>query len=94
MALIIGGNRGIGKAIGLAFAEAQARVVIAARNVSLLEHVVEEMREHGGAGFYVAYDLAKDEDLFKLIQTVSAKYSKIDILVNNSGISPFVKKSE
>ena len=46
--LITGGNRGIGRAIALAFAEAKAHLVVAARKVEPLRQVVEEIRSCGG----------------------------------------------
>jgi NAD(P)-dependent dehydrogenase (short-subunit alcohol dehydrogenase family) len=48
----------------------------------------------GGNGFYVKCDLTIDEDINHIIKETVDQYGGIDILVNNSGISPFVKKSE
>lgn len=94
VALVTGGSRGIGKAIAIAFGKAGANVIIAARKVDLLREVMREIQSLGGKGSYFECDLAKDEDVFALIEQTVARYGKIDVLVNNSGISPFVKKSE
>jgi len=92
--VVTGGSRGIGKAIALAFGEAGAAVVVAARKVNLLEEVVKEIQAKGGNGFYVRFDLNKDEDIFDLVTKTMDRYGRIDILVNNAGISPWVKNSE
>ena len=94
IALVTGGSRGIGKAIALAFGEAGAKVGVAARNVNLLKEVVKEIQAMGGEAFYVKCDLTKDEDIFTLITKTKERYGRIDILVNNAAISPWVKNSE
>jgi gluconate 5-dehydrogenase len=55
---------------------------------------LEEIKDSGGGGLCVRCDLTKDEDILNLIETTVRRYGTVDILVNNSGISPFVKKSE
>jgi NAD(P)-dependent dehydrogenase (short-subunit alcohol dehydrogenase family) len=92
--VVTGGGRGIGRAIALAFGEAGASVVVAARNVNLLEEVVKEIKAMGGDAFYARCDLTRDEDIFSLVKKTLDQYGRIDILVNNAGISPWVKKSE
>jgi len=92
--IVTGGSRGIGKSIALAFGEAGANVVVAARKVHILKEVVEDIQAKGGDGFYVECDLVRDEDIYKLIQKTLDRYGRIDVLVNNAGIGPWVKKSE
>ena len=94
VAIVTGGSRGIGKAIALAFGEEEARVVVAARKMKLLKEVVEEITSNGGDAFYVKCDLARDENIYYLVEKTTERYGKIDILVNNSALSPFVKRSE
>jgi NAD(P)-dependent dehydrogenase (short-subunit alcohol dehydrogenase family) len=94
VAVVTGGSRGIGKAIALAFGEAGATVIVAARKVDLLAEVVKEIEARGGKGLSVTSDLTRDEDIERLIKEAVERCGRIDILVNNSGISPFVKKSE
>ena len=94
IALITGGNRGIGKALALAFAEAKAHVVIAARKVDLCQEVVMEIQNSGGEGSFLECDLTNDEDIYNLVRNIIRRHGRLDILINNSGISPFVKKSE
>ncbi len=94
VAIVTGGNRGIGKSIAVALSGAGAKVAVAARNTDLLSQTVKEIHEKGGDGFYIQCDLSNDEDINRIIEETLDQYGKIDILVNNSGISPFVKKSE
>ena len=92
--VVTGASRGIGKSIALAFGEAGANVVVAARRVDLLKQAVKEIQTKGGNGFYEECDLTKNQDIFNLIAKTVDRYGRLDILVNNAGISPFVKKSE
>jgi len=92
--IVTGGSRGIGKSIALAFGEAGANVVVAARKAHLLREVVKEIQGRGGDGFYVECDLTRDETIYNLIEKTSERYGRIDVLVNNAGIGPWVKKSE
>lgn len=92
--VVTGASRGIGKSIALAFGEAGANVVVAARKVDLLKQAVKEIQTKGGNGFYTECDLTKNQDIFNLIAKTVDRYGRLDILVNNAGISPFVKKSE
>jgi len=92
--VVTGGSRGVGKATALAFSEAGAKVVVAARKVNLLEEVVEEIKAGGGDALAIECDLTRDNDLYNLIERTVERFGRIDILVNNAGISPFVKRSE
>ena len=94
VALVTGGNRGIGRAIALAFSNAGAKVVIAARNKDLLDKVVKEIEAQNGNALGVYCDLSSDSDIYSLVKKTTEAYGKLDILVNNAAISPFVKKSE
>lgn len=94
IAVVTGGSRGLGRAIALAFAEAGAKVVIAARNVDVLHSVVKELEQRGGSGSYIKCDLSIDDDVSDLIPSTEKRYGKVDILVNNCAISPFVRRSE
>jgi NAD(P)-dependent dehydrogenase (short-subunit alcohol dehydrogenase family) len=92
--VVTGASRGIGKAIASAFGEARGKVIVAARKVNLLQEVAKGIESNGGTAFCIECDLRKDKDILGLIEKTVAKFGKIDILINNAGISPFVKKSE
>lgn len=53
-----------------------------------------EIEATGAGASYVRRDVTKDEDIFNLINTTLDRHGRIDILVNNAAISPWVKKSE
>jgi len=94
IAIVTGGSRGIGRAIAKGFGNTGAKVVIAARGEKSLKTVVKEIEQKGGHASYVKCDLTKDDDIYSLIEETIKRYGTIDILVNNSGISPFIMKSE
>ena len=86
VAVITGGNSGVGEATAKLFAKEGASVIITARRESALNRVVEEIKAAGGDAFAVSTDISKPEDPEKLMNLVMEKYGKIDILVNNAGI--------
>jgi len=92
--IVTGGSRGIGRSIAMAFGQAGAQVVISARNIELLEATVRDINNNGGRSSYVECDLKDNESIYNLINETMTRYGRIDILANNVGISPFVKKSE
>jgi NAD(P)-dependent dehydrogenase (short-subunit alcohol dehydrogenase family) len=84
VAIITGGGKGIGRAISLAFAAEGAIVVMAARDLSSMEHVVGEMASHGGKADAVVTDIRHEDQVKKMVAYTLDKYGRIDILVNNS----------
>lgn len=86
VAIITGGNSGVGEATAKLFAGEGATVIITARREAALEAVAGEIRAAGGEVYAVATDISKPEDPEKLMELVMRKYGKIDILVNNAGI--------
>ena len=92
--IVTGGSRGIGKAIALEFGKAGAKSVVASRDVKSLKRTVMEIERSGGQGSYVKCDLRKDDNIYDLVGETVKRYGTIDILINNSGISPFIMKSE
>jgi NAD(P)-dependent dehydrogenase (short-subunit alcohol dehydrogenase family) len=87
VAIITGGNSGIGLATAKLFCEEGAKVVIAARRKERNEKVVKELASKGFEIFAIQADVAKKEDCKKIIDETIRKYGKIDILVNNAGIA-------
>lgn len=86
VALVTGGGRGIGKFITAGLAEAGATVIIASRKMANLEASAQEISKKYNAEIVpIACDLAKENDIEKMVQTARDKFPKIDILVNNSG---------
>ena len=86
VAVITGGNSGVGEATAKLFAKEGAVVVIPARREAALTKVAEEIEAAGGEAFAVSTDISKSEDPERLMELVLKKYGKIDILINNAGI--------
>ncbi len=94
VAIVTGASSGIGLATVKEFASQGASVVLAARNTSKLESVVEELNGKYGADangksrfIAVTADVSKEEDCKNLVAKSVDHFGKIDILVNNAGIS-------
>lgn len=85
--VITGASSGIGKAIALRLAECGAKVVLGARTKEKLVALAQQIKENDGEVEYVATDVKKKEDLQILIQTAVNTYGRIDVLINNAGIS-------
>lgn len=85
--IITGASSGIGKACALEFAGKGATVVLAARNLERLNVVENSITNMGGEAFTVIADVRKVDDCENLINKTIKKYGKIDILMNNAGIS-------
>lgn len=86
VAIITGGNSGVGAATAKLFASEGAAVVITARREAALEAVANEITEAGGTVLAVSTDISKPGDAEKLMTITEEKFGKIDILVNNAGI--------
>ena len=84
VAIITGGNSGVGAATAKLFASEGAAVVITARREAALEAVANEITEAGGTVLAVSTDISKPGDAEKLITITEEKFGKIDILVNNA----------
>jgi len=95
-AIITGASRGIGKAIAMRLAENGINLVLAARNPGPLDQTVEEIKERFKVkAIGVPTDVAKLEDLERLVARAKQEFKNIDILVNNAGVSsqfPFEKQ--
>ena len=85
VAIVTGGNSGIGLGFARGLAGAGANVVIAARNEDKNSAVVAELKEAGGRAFSVRCDVSDEEDIQQMAQAVVEQAGGIDILVNNAG---------
>ena len=88
VAIVTGSARGIGKAIALALATQQAKVVVNYANSSTeAEKVVTEITALGAEAIAIQADVSKSEEVDSLINQTMEKWGRIDILVNNAGIT-------
>lgn len=86
--LITGGSRGLGKAMSLEFARRGAKVVIASRKLAECEKVVADIRERGGEAIARVCHVGQWDALEAVVDDVVNHFGRIDVLVNNAGMSP------
>ena len=84
VALITGASRGIGRGSAIAFAEAGADVVVAARSMDALEETTEAVRAAGGRALPVPCDVGRAEDIERCVAAAVETFGGVDILVNNA----------
>lgn len=88
IAVVTGAGRGIGRAIALQFAELGAKVVINYRNsISQVEELLAAIKNIGGDAFAVRADISREEEAKSLINAAVEQYGRVDVLVNNAGIT-------
>ena len=85
VAIVTGAGKGIGRGIALAFAEAGADVVCAARTASDIEGTAEAVRERGRRALAVPTDVLETQQLEALVAATLKEFGRIDVLVNNAG---------
>ncbi|SFP62418.1 2-deoxy-D-gluconate 3-dehydrogenase [Variovorax sp. PDC80] len=85
VALVTGGNGGLGLGMAQGLAQAGARVVIAARNPEKSAAAVETLKALGSDSFAVAIDVADEASVQQAVDDVAARCGRLDILVNNAG---------
>jgi 2-deoxy-D-gluconate 3-dehydrogenase len=83
VALVTGGNSGIGRAIALAFRQAGARVAVGARRVDRNAAVVAELGSDAAA---VELDVRDEASVEAAVAAVTGRFGRLDILVNNAGV--------
>ncbi len=87
--IVTGAGKGIGRQIAARYAEKGARVVVADVDVQAGESTVRNIRDPGGEGIFVPADVRVPDDVSRLMEQAVNAYGKIDILINNSGVSRF-----
>lgn len=85
--IITGASSGIGKALAFEFGGAGAHIIITGRNLEKLNEVAQELRAKNIDTLAIQADVSQEADNEKMVKEVIAKYDKIDILINNAGIS-------
>ncbi|MDX1648348.1 MAG: glucose 1-dehydrogenase [Myxococcota bacterium] len=89
VAVVTGGSRGLGRAMCRAFARAGARVVVASRKGPACEALAEELRaETGRDALGVAFHAGRWADCDALADAAWERFGRVDVLVNNAGMSP------
>ena len=88
VALITGASSGLGVAFCEAMAEAGANVVGAARRLPLVKETIKKIERLGHRNLAIKADVSKEEDTKKMVDRILSEFGRIDILINNAGISP------
>jgi NAD(P)-dependent dehydrogenase (short-subunit alcohol dehydrogenase family) len=91
LALVTGASRGLGRAIALALAEAGADLALVARGATDLGRVAAEATRHGVRAEALTADLRREPDIEAMVEATVRAFGRIDVLVNNAGISGEVK---
>jgi NAD(P)-dependent dehydrogenase (short-subunit alcohol dehydrogenase family) len=92
VAVVTGGSRGLGREMALAFARHGAHVVVASRKQDACDRVAEEARSVGGRrALGVACHVGRWEDCDALADTALREFGRVDVLVNNAGMSPLYR---
>ncbi len=86
--LVTGGSRGLGYRMVKAFAERGADVIIASRKVENCEKVAEEVRALGRKAMAVGMHAGRWADCDALVERAYGEFGRVDVLVNNAGMSP------
>lgn len=89
VAVVTGGSRGLGRSMVIAFAEAGADVVIASRKLDNCEALAKEVEASTGrTAVAVACHVGKWNECNRLVDTVYERFGRVDVFVNNAGMSP------
>lgn len=88
VAVVTGGSRGLGREMVLAFAQHGADVVIASRKMANCQAVADEVRALGRRALPIAYHAGSWTDADRLADAAYEEFGKVDVLVNNAGMSP------
>jgi len=86
VAIITGGNSGIGKATATLFAREGAQVCITGRNEKRCREVVSEITEAGGQAIFVIADVRIPDECRKTVEAALERFGRVDILFNNAGV--------
>jgi len=87
VAIITGAGRGIGEATAKKFAREGAKVLVADLNQGDIDQVVKSLTEEGGEAFGMIVNVTKRKDVKALMKKCVALFGRIDIVVNNAGIT-------
>jgi len=94
VAIVTGGSRGIGRSIAIGLAKAGADVVATSRNIESVKAVTTEIEQLGRRSIAISTDASRKESIENLVNKTYEEFGKIDILINNAGISHDFKGAE
>jgi len=94
VAIVTGASSGIGRAVAIKLAEQGAKVALAARRIELLEQVAADCRNAGGEALVVPTDVADETQCKALVENTVNAFNRLDLLVNNAGLSVIARLEE
>jgi NAD(P)-dependent dehydrogenase (short-subunit alcohol dehydrogenase family) len=86
VAIITGGNRGIGRAAAVQMARAGAKVVVTGRDAAAGAETEQLIAAAGGEGFFCRHDVTSEADWERVVGEAVSRYGGLDIVVNNAGV--------
>lgn len=92
VAIITGGNAGIGEAVAKVFAQEGASVVITGRRKEELDRVVKEVERGKGKALAVAGSVTDEAHVREVVAQTVRTFGQVNVLVNNAGVGDFGKK--
>lgn len=93
VALVTGASRGLGRSIALGFAKAGADVIVSSRKQDACAEVAKQIEALGRRALPIAAHVGRWNDLTNLVETAYAAFGRVDVLVNNAGMSPLAPSS-
>ncbi|MEV6639559.1 3-oxoacyl-ACP reductase family protein [Amycolatopsis sp. NPDC051371] len=94
VAIVTGAGRGLGSAIASGLAAEGVSVVLAGRTPDHLTMVEKEILDHGGTALSVPTDVTDPDSVRRLFQTSVDRFSRLDVLVNNAGVTGQTKLAD
>jgi NAD(P)-dependent dehydrogenase (short-subunit alcohol dehydrogenase family) len=94
VALVTGGTRGLGREIALALADAGADLIVCSRKADACEQTAREIRARGRRALGHACHVGRWADLDRLVEAAYDEFGRVDVLVNNAGMSPVYTSAE
>src|SRR4030095_3882235 len=91
VALITGGNAGIGRAAAIEFAKQGAQVVVSGRGEKEGNAVVAEIQALGGEAIFVKTDVSKASDVKAMIERTVATFGRLDFAFNKAGVGQLLR---
>ena len=84
---ITGASSGIGESLAMQLSQQKNTIILSSRNTDKLEELAKKCNKLGGSAFVAPIDLSNSDSINKTADLVLEKYNKIDLLINNGGIS-------
>ena len=94
VALITGGSRGLGRAMAQAFAEAGADIAVVSRKLDACQETARELESLDVRAFPFACHVGRWGEIEPMVEAVYDHFGKVDVLVNNAGMSPLYPSLE